>query len=208
MMTRTANSFSRRGVLAGMAGAVAALGGGLFPGVAQALTDAKAKALIDKLVGEINAVIASGKSEAAMIADFERIFARYADVNIIARSTLGADSKRASAAQMRAFTDAFQGYMARKYGKRFREFIGGKIEVKGVRAVKSWQEVEATVYLRGESPFEVLFLVSDRSGRDLFFDMVIEGVSMRLSERTEIGAMLDANRGNIDGLISDLRKAG
>jgi phospholipid transport system substrate-binding protein len=38
--------------------------------------------------------------------------------------------------------------------------------------------------------------------------MVIEGISMRLSEKTEIGAMLDRNRGNIDGLIADLRKAG
>jgi len=50
--------------------------------------------------------------------------------------------------------------------------------------------------------------VSDRSGQDLFFDMVIEGISLRLSERTEIGAMLDRRRGDIDGLIQDLRSAG
>lgn len=50
--------------------------------------------------------------------------------------------------------------------------------------------------------------MSDRSGRDLFFDMVIEGVSLRLSERTEIGAMLDRNGGNIDALIADVKRAG
>ncbi|WP_422025627.1 MlaC/ttg2D family ABC transporter substrate-binding protein [Roseovarius sp.] len=179
-----------------------------LPLPAMALTDASAKALIDKVVAEINNVIASGKSLGAMIQDFERIFARYADVNIIAQSTLGADSRRASPAQMRAFTDAFRGYIARKYGKQFRQFIGGRIEVTGVRQVKSWHEVISTVYLRGEAPFEVRFLVSDRSGRDLFFDMLIEGVSLRLSERTEIGAMLDARRGNIDALIQDLQRAG
>ncbi len=175
---------------------------------ALALTDASARALVDKVVSEINRVIASGKPVGSMIRDFERIFSRYADVNIIARSTLGADSRRASPAQMRAFSEAFKGYIARKYGKRFNEFAGGKIEVKGVRQVKSWHEVKSTVYLRGESPFNVLFLVSDRSGRDLFFDMVIEGVSLRLSERTEIGAMLDRRQGNIDALIQDLRQAG
>jgi len=74
--------------------------------------------------------------------------------------------------------------------------------------VKTWHEVTSTAYLKGQSPFELKFLVSDRSGKDLFFDMVIEGISMRLSEKTEIGAMLDRNRGNIDGLIADLRKAG
>nr|WP_201455386.1 ABC transporter substrate-binding protein [Roseovarius atlanticus] len=173
-----------------------------------ALTEARARALIDQAVAEINRVIASGKSTGAMIADFERIFARYADVNIIARSTLGNDSRRATAAQMRAFTAAFQGYIARKYGKRFREFIGGQIQVTGVRQVKSWHEVRSTVKLRGKSPFTVLFLVSDRSGRDLFFDMVIEGVSLRLSERTEIGAMLDRNGGNIDALIADVKRSG
>ncbi|MBU3260162.1 MULTISPECIES: phospholipid-binding protein MlaC [Roseovarius] len=173
-----------------------------------ALTDAGAKALVDKVVGDINRVIGSGKSLSSMISDFERIFSRYADVNIIARSTLGADSRRASTAQMRAFVDAFQGYIARKYGKRFNEFVGGRIEVQGVRQVKSWHEVKSIVHLRGQAPFDVLFLVSDRSGRDLFFDMVIEGVSLRLSERTEIGAMLDRRQGNIDALIQDLRQAG
>lgn len=181
---------------------------GLAPGAGWALNEANSMALVDKVVTEINAVIASGKSEAAMIRDFERIFSRYADVSIIARSALGADSRRATNAQLRAFTTAFQGYVARKYGKRFREFIGGKIEVTGVRPVKSWHEVEATVRLRGQSPFEVLFLVSDKSGRNLFFDMMIEGVSMRLAERTEIGAMLDANNGDIDKLISAVQRAG
>ncbi|WP_306113300.1 MULTISPECIES: phospholipid-binding protein MlaC [unclassified Roseovarius] len=179
-----------------------------LPQGALALTDARARALVDRVVADINRVIGSGKSQSAMISDFERIFSRYADVNVIARSTLGADSRRASNSQLRAYTNAFKGYVARKYGKRFREFIGGKIEVHKVRKVKSWHEVVSTVQLRGSSPFDVRFLVSDRSGKDLFFDMIIEGVSLRLSERTEIGAMLDRRNGNIDALISDLKKAG
>lgn len=199
------NKLTRRTLIC--SGLAAGLATGL-PVPALALTDAKARALVDQVVAEINKVIASGKSQGAMIRDFERIFSRYADVNIIAQSTLGQDSRRASPAQLRAFTEAFRGYIARKYGKRFREFIGGRIEVKGVRKVKSWHEVASTVYLRGEAPFEVLFLVSDRSGRDLFFDMIIEGVSLRLSERTEIGAMLDRRKGNIDALIADLKQAG
>ncbi len=199
------SSVSRRyfiGVSAAFAGVLAGRG------PAFALNDQSARTLIDRVVSDINKVIASGRSQSAMISDFEKIFARYADVNIIAQSTLGADSRRLSPAQMRAFVDAFRGYIARKYGKRFNEFVGGKIEVEGVREVKSWHEVASTVYLRGESPFQVLFLVSDRSGKDLFFDMVIEGVSLRLSERTEIGSMLDRRKGNVDALIQDLRSAG
>ena len=141
------NDISRR-FLMGAGAAFTLLPAAATP--AFALTEARARALIDQVVADINRVIGSGKSTSAMIRDFERIFARYADVNIIARSTLGADSRRASSGQMRAFTAAFQGYIARKYGKRFREFVGGKVTVTGVRQVKSWHEVRATVKLRGQ----------------------------------------------------------
>ena len=199
------NNPSRRRILGT---GLAAMATAALPLPVLALSDASARALIDKVVADINKVIASGKSQGAMIKDFERIFTRYGDVNIIARSTLGPDSRRASSGQLKAYTSAFRGYIARKYGKRFREFIGGRIEVQGVRKVKSWQEVKTTVYLRGSAPFTVLFLVSDKSGKDLFFDMVIEGVSLRLSERTEIGSMLDQRQGNIDALIRDLKSSG
>lgn len=203
MTTRISNDLTRRRLL--MSGAALAA---VLPVPALALTDSSAKSLVDSLVAEINRVIAGGGSLPTMISSFEKIFARYADVPIIAQSTLGADARSASPAQMRAYIEAFRGYIARKYGKRFQEFVGGRIEVNSVKQVKTWHEVTSTAYLRGEAPFEVKFLVSDRSGKDLFFDMVIEGISMRLSEKTEIGAMLDRNRGSIDGLIADLRTAG
>lgn len=175
---------------------------------ALALTTGRARALVDKLVGEINMVIASGKSERAMYSDFERIFRRYGDVPTIALYALGADGRRASAAQKRAFQDAFSGYISRKYGARFREFIGGKIEVNGVKKVKSFYEVNCTALLRGEAPFALDFMVSDRSGRDLFFNMKIEGINLLLTERTEIGSMIDRRGGNIDAMINDLKRAG
>lgn len=197
--------FTRRRLLATLPAAalVAAL-----PAPVLALTTDSAEALIDRLVGDINRVINSGKSESAMFGDFERIFAKYADVPIIARQTLGPDARRASAGQMTAYTRAFQSYISRKYGKRFREFIGGQIEVKSARSVKSFYEVKTVAILKGEAPFEVTFLVSDKSGRDLFFDMFIEGISLLKAERTEIGAMLDRRRGDIDAMIADLKRAG
>jgi hypothetical protein len=59
--------------------------------------------------------------------------------------------------------------------------------------------------LAGEAPFEVRFQVSDKSGRLLYFNIIIEGVNMLASERTEIGAMLDRQGGNLDALIAELQ---
>jgi phospholipid transport system substrate-binding protein len=198
------NEMNRRSLLsAGAAAALVALGRPAF-----ALDTAQARRLIDAVVADINRVINSGRSESAMYADFERLFVRYADVPTIARSTLGPEARTASSQQLAAFTDAFAGYMARKYGARFREFIGGQIVVRDARPVKSFFEVQATAELRGQAPFAVTFLVSDRSGQDKFFDLLIEGISLLKTERTEIGAMLDRRRGNIDQLVQDLRTAG
>ena len=184
--------------------ALAGLATAVVPAPVFALSEARARGLVDKVVGDINTVIASGKSEAAMIRDFENIFVRYADVPIMARYALGADARSASKAQLNAFTKAFQGYIANKYGRRFREFIGGKVEGTSARQIKNGYEIRSTAKLQGQAPFDVTFLVSDKSGRDLFYNMFIEGVNLLLTERTEIGAMLDRRKGNIDQLIADI----
>lgn len=194
------SKLSRRAVLAGTCAFAAC--------PAFAITDAKARQLVNQVVADINATINSGRSESAMFGEFEKIFRRYGDVPIISRSALGADARSASRAQLNAFSDAFAGFLARKYGRRFREFIGGQIEVTGTRKVRDYYEVVSLTRLQGQAPFEVVFRVSDKSGSDKFFDIVIEGISLLKTERTEIGAMLDQRRGNLDALIQDLQRAG
>jgi phospholipid transport system substrate-binding protein len=109
---------------------------------------------------------------------------------------------------MSAYTKAFQGYISRKYGKRFREFIGGRIEVTDARPVKSFYEVISIARLQGQAPFEVRWHVSDKSGKDLFFNLIIEGVNMLASERAEVGALLDRAGGSVAGLAEALSRAG
>jgi len=198
------NRPDRRAVLRLLAGAA------LLPFLARpglALTTAEAAALVDRVVGDINRIINSGQSSAAMFRGFEALFDRYGDVPTIARSALGPAARSASNAQLNAFGDAFGAYLARKYGARFREFIGGEITVRDTRQASRFVEVRTTVTLRGQSPFNVSFMVSDRSGSDRFFDIVIEGISLLQTERVEIGSMLERRGGNIDALIRDLRSA-
>ncbi|MBI1170330.1 ABC transporter substrate-binding protein [bacterium] len=203
MQSKTDSSLrlTRRAFGAGLAAGTGFLA---FALPVRALTVEQSRDLINRAIGEVNATINSGKSENAMFGDFERIFATYADVPTIARSALGPASKSASAGQMAAFTKAYQGYLSRKYGRRFREFIGGKIEVTDAKPYKSYYEVISTATLQGQAPFDLRWWVGDKSGKNLFFNIIIEGVNMLASERTEIGAILDKNGGNIDKLIGVL----
>lgn len=201
-MHNKSSLMSRRRFAAGFALGSVALA---LPMPVAALTVDQARGLIDKVVADINSIIASGKPEAEMLKDFENMFARYADVAVISRSALGVAAKSASPAQLQAFADAFQTYISAKYGRRFREFIGGSIEVVDAQPVKSYYEVVTVAKLAGEAPFDLRWHVSDKSGKNLFFNIIIEGINLLASERSEIGAMLDQAGGNIDTLIANMK---
>ena len=201
MLTLNKQPIARRSFLLGLTSTMVA-------GPAFALDKAMATQLVNSLVAEINRAINFGGSETKLITAFENIFAQYADVNIIARSALGPAARSASSSELSAFILAFRGYIARKYGKRFQEFIGSEIVVKGTKNRGKFFEVEALVRLKGTTAFEVSFRVSDRSGENLFFDIIIEGISLLSSERVEIGALLDARNGNIARLTRDLVNLG
>jgi phospholipid transport system substrate-binding protein len=174
---------------------------------AAAMTEAEATALIADATGEITRIINSGQPEGQMLASFRQVFTRYSDLDTIARFTLGPPARSASAGDLRAYTDAFSGYISRKYGRRFREFVGGTVTVTGTRASQNGADVTTVANLRGQPPFEVVFRVSDRSGRPLFYDLVVEGISLLKAEQTEVGALLDRNRGSIAGLVQALNAA-
>lgn len=201
----TQTKLTRRNMLLGSAATVASAS---LASPALALSTGQASTHVDKVVAAINKVIASGKSESNMIKDFEKIFVKYSDVKYLASYALGVEGRRASSGQKRSFTKAFQGYIARKYGKQFRSFVGGRLVVENTKTVKNHVEVKTVAHLKGQAPFDVTFFVSDKTGKVLFYNMFIEGISLLLTERTEIGAMLDRRKGSLDALIKDLKSAG
>jgi len=50
----------------------------------------------------------------------------------------------------------------------------------------------------------VEWLVSDQPGHPVVADIVIEGVSLLITQREEIGGMLEARGGDVEKLIADL----
>jgi phospholipid transport system substrate-binding protein len=200
MMPLTRRQFAAFGLAAAWAATL--------PLPALAVTEAQARQLVDRAVADINAIISSGGSEEQMIRRFESVFDDYAHTAAIAASALGVAGRSASNAQRSAFADAFGTYLANKYGRRFREFRGGEINVQRTVPVNNYMEVQTVADLPGQAPFRVDFHVYDRPGRPVFFNLIVEGVNMLVSERQEIGAMLDQRGGDLDQLIADLRAMG
>lgn len=194
---------TRRGFLGLMAA-----GAALVVTPARAMTATDATAAIQRAVDEVYGIINSGQTSAQMYAAFEGVFTRHADVDAIARSGLGPAARQLDKATFAEFRDAMTGYVARKYGKRFREFIGSRVEVGAARPLKSFWSVTSTAYLNGRSPMQVDWHVSDKTGKVRFFNLIIEGVNMLASEREELKAMMARRRGDVRAVIADLRQSG
>ena len=201
-MTHMPNS-TRRGFLG-----MIAVGGAMAVTPAHAMTAGEASAAIRRAVDEVLGIISSGRPPAQMYAAFAGVFQRHADVDAIARSALGPAARQMDAASFARFRDAMTGYIARKYGRRFQEFLGSRIEVGAARPLKSFWAVESTAYLNGRSPMQVEWHISDKTGQPRFFNLIIEGVNMLASEREEITAMLARRKGDMAALIADLQQAG
>ena len=165
-----------------------------------------AEGLIRNISEKVNTVISSGSSEDKVIIELEEIFKKYADTDIMSLTSLGPARRRASEVQLDNFKIAFQIYFLKKYARRFRELRDGEISILSSRAVRSIVEVKTRIRLIDWAPFEVVWLVSDRSGEIKIFNIIIDGINLLSSERTEIGVMLENRNGDIDLLSSDLRK--
>ena len=194
--------FHRR-LFVGSIGAV-----GLVGTPSLALTQSEAVKLIDRLSSDILTAIENSSTDAERFKKFASIFGRYADVPRIAQKALGPAWRDASAGQRKAYVTAFRGFMARFYGKRFREFIGSSIEVKGAEKAPGGYLVDSVIKLQGSAPFDTQWHVISSGGKDLMFNMYIEGVSVLSDMRVQIGTMLDKRGGNIDKLIDHLNTAG
>ena len=189
--------------------AVMISGAALFlPEPTHGLTVSEVEALIETITNEVRKAIDESESEEEMFERFESVLASYADLPIIARSTLGVEWRRATEKQRHAFTTAFSRYLALKYGKHFQSFQDSRVEIKRSRVVKSGVLVETVVTRSGTSPVAIDWQVSDKSGETRIFNLYIEGVSVLSIERQEIGLLLDQAGGDIDALVSDLQSRG
>lgn len=197
----TRDQTTRRAIIAG-AGAFAVFAA--MPAAAKISTDA-ARQFVEATVAELEKISNSG-STGSRKAALRALLSRRAALPQIARSSLGVQWRSISKAQQAAFVDAFADYVAIKYAPRFKEFTGTRLEVTTAKDYGKRGVVVASVAtLANGQKAMVDWGLSDRTGKTLLINIVIEGVSMVASERELIGAMLEARNGDLDLLIADMK---
>ncbi|MBC6497079.1 MAG: ABC transporter substrate-binding protein [Alphaproteobacteria bacterium GM7ARS4] len=150
------------------------------------------------------------ESEASVEKKFDAYYKAHFDNESIARFVLGRSWNKASDAEKAEFTSLFEKYIVRVYSGRFRSYSG---EVK----VSSFQDIGNNLYIvnssflaqSGEDKGKPV-LVDWRVGHDgssyKIYDITVAGVSLSVTQRSEIASILRNNGGQVSALLDVLRK--
>lgn len=199
---------SRRDALSLMTGALFVLSGQ----AARAFGPDDALGHVEATIDDILALIVAHGSQAETARNLRRIIEQRTAIGFVARFSAGRAWREMSDAQKSAFEDAFTGYIADEYARHFRRFEGQIDDLrKFVRIIDAEDAGRKGILVRteilpiNELPIAIDWLVSDRSGRVAINDLVVEGISMAITQREVIGGMIEARSGDLDRVIDDLR---
>ncbi|MEM7506109.1 MAG: ABC transporter substrate-binding protein [Pseudomonadota bacterium] len=196
----------RRTLLAGI-GAVAALGA-TAPYRALALEASAAESHVQSAVREVLDIVQGSGDAKAKAAKLKSVMESRAAMPQIARFAAGQAWRDMSDAQQGSYSNAFSHFLSTVYARRFQGYAGETISVQGVvDESRKGSLVRSTVTQPSGAPIVVEWLVTDRPGRVVIADIVIEGVSLLLTQRDEVAGMLRAHGGDVDKLIADLNSA-
>lgn len=145
-------------------------------------------------------------SEEERIDRFRNLLNEAFDLRRIGRFVLGVHWRRASEAQRDEFLDLFEKFVVRAYANRFRDLSDKEFRVRQARELSGMESlVFSEVVIPGQAPVKVNWKVRDFDGTFKIVDVVVEGVSMSITQRDEFAAVIRQN-GGVDGLIDALRR--
>jgi phospholipid transport system substrate-binding protein len=168
-----------------------------------------AKALVTRLVKQmLQAINGDGvDQEERMMALIES----ETNLSLLARMTLGRHWRRATVEQRKVFVDVFRRYLLQSFTTRLRRYAGtglGTVHDRFTvlttkKAGKNDVVVRSIIKPPSGAPLEVDWRLRSRDGRFFIIDLVVEGVSLLITQRSEFGSVVE--RIGIDGLIGELR---
>ncbi len=140
-------------------------------------------------------------------AGFRELFAENFDIPTIGRFVLGRYWRAASPAQREEFLGLFRELIVETYARRFSEYSGQSIEVLGSRELSERDSMVSTqiVDSSGGTIAAIEWRVRDRDGRQRIIDVVVEQISMGVTQRSDFDAVIQRGGGNIDALLDALR---
>lgn len=139
---------------------------------------------------------------------FRALMDKYFAWRGIAQWVLGRYWPRATPEQQKQYLDLYQELMILTYVDRFTNYHGERLAVLNSETVDGRDVLVFTQLNRPNSPdpLKVEWRVRARSGEFKIVDIMVEGVSMGQTQRSEFASAIKQQGENLDGFLDELRK--
>lgn len=128
------------------------------------------------------------------------------DVPYIGRWVLGRYWNQASPQQQAEYQKLFEQLIVKTYADRFVEYSGETFKIASSQPVSDTDTMVTTQIVRPSGPpVNVDWRVRKRDGEYKIIDVMVEGVSMGITQRQEFASVIQQN-GGVAGLIGALRQ--
>ncbi len=141
------------------------------------------------------------------LARFRELFEADFDGPGIARFVLGRYWRSASQQEQQEFLKLFDDYVVFVYGTRLANFNGESFKVRGSRTEESGVIVSTDVINPGgEAPIKIDWRLVTVNGAFKINDIIIEGISMMVTQRSEFASVIQRHGGKVGGLLELMRE--
>lgn len=183
----------------------------LFPSTqvrAGALEEGAGKFIESLSQQAITKLTAEGIDDKEREANFRVLLNDNFDIPVIGKWVLGRHWRKATAEERAEYMMLFEDLIVATYLNRFNQYAGEKLTLTKITSDNS---KSVTVYSKIISPDQSKAVQIDwrLAVRGDFFkivDVVVEGISMSQTQRSEFGSVIRQNGGGVGGLIQALRK--
>jgi phospholipid transport system substrate-binding protein len=139
---------------------------------------------------------------------FRAILREGFDMQALSRFVLGPHWRSATDAQKQEFMKLFEDWIVSAYGERFSQYSGEQFKVMGQRPESDAVTLVNSQIVRpnGGPPIRVDWRVA-KAGTDYkISDVVVEGISLMVTQRQEFASVIQRNGGQLEALLKILRE--
>ena len=139
---------------------------------------------------------------------FRKLMLEYFAFKGIAKWVLGRYWRRASQPEREEFLRLFEDLMVVIYADRFAKYSGEKLDI-GRSEIRGKNDILVHSLINrpeGLKPVAVIWRVSQKDENFKIVDLMVEGLSMGLTQQKEFASVIRKNGGKIEGLLNELRK--
>ena len=152
--------------------------------------------------------VLSKKTDPAMRQErFRQLFHADFDSPGIARFVLGRYWRNASEEEQQEFVRLFEEYVVFVYTARLSNFGGEAFKIRGSRSDGDGVIVSTDILSPGNSsPLRIDWRLVADNGIYKINDVIVEGVSMLVTQRSEFASIVQRNGGQVRGLLAMMRE--